>query len=419
MKYRSPCARWAEKLALRAEDLSPSDRAALEAHVQCCAACAAARADYRLLTIQLGNVPLPAMEVWPFRERLREESRETKLPVRAIVFGPQSQPKWRAYAGRSSGYAASIVLSLLLAATILLAPLMLLRVSHTAPERSHSTVSFDPQHTHFNAEEHTISPLNVSHLVKLWTATIGDPIWSLSVTVNGVVYVSSHNTRLYALDARTGATLWTATIGRKDGTSASCWPVVTNGVVYVGSLDSRLYALDARTGATLWTSATGDAIWSPPVIVNGVVYVGSLDSRLYAFDARTGVTLWITDVGSAISASPVVTNGIVYINSQDSMLHALDARTGATLWSTAIGNPNSSFTSSWPVVANGIVYVGSQDSRLYAFDAQTGIMLWTTDIGDPDSTNFTSSWPVVANGVVYVSSQDSRLYAFGIEPVRP
>jgi RNA polymerase sigma factor (sigma-70 family) len=262
---------------------------------------------------------------------------------------------------------------------------------------------------------HTISPSNISHLVKLWTATIGDPIWSLAVAVNRVVYVSSHDSRLYALDARTGATLWTAVIGSREGTSASCWPVVVNGVVYVGSLDSRLYALDARTGITLWSSATGAAIWSPPVVVNGTVYVGSMDSRLYAFDARTGTTLWITDVGSAIPASPAVVNGIVYINSQDSMLHALNARTGATLWTTTIGNPNSSldFTSYWPVVADGVVYVNSQDSKLYAFDARTGDTLWTVAIGIPDpNLSFTSSWPVVANGVVYVGSQDLELYAF-------
>jgi outer membrane protein assembly factor BamB len=34
-------------------------------------------------------------------------------------------------------------------------------------------------------------------------------------------------------------------------------PAVANGVVYVGSYDTNIYALDARTGAKLWSYTTG------------------------------------------------------------------------------------------------------------------------------------------------------------------
>jgi PQQ enzyme repeat len=49
------------------------------------------------------------------------------------------------------------------------------------------------------------------------------------------------------------------------GTGSS--PAVANGVVYVGSGD--VYALNARTGAKLWTYATGSYVWSSPAVVNG------------------------------------------------------------------------------------------------------------------------------------------------------
>jgi len=422
MKYHDPCPQWAEKLAFRREDLSLADQAELEAHLKTCAACASAQTDYHRLIDQLGAVSLPMVELAPFSERLQVYKKETKRQAISSLLSARPQPHV-SFSRRAFGFTASVMLALLLAASTILLPHMLLKTAHPTTHSQHSlvnahpTFSLDPQHTHFNADEHTISPTNVSSLVQLWTVPIRDPIWSLSVTVNGVIYVSSHDSRLYALNAWTGATLWTAAIGNQGGISASCWPVVSNGIVYVGSLDSHLYALDARTGSTLWIRATGGSIWSPPVVDSGVVYTGSLDSHLYAFDAKTGSTLWITGADSAISASPVVMNGIVYINSQDSSLYALNARTGAILWSTAIGtpSPNQGFTSYWPVVANGAVYVTSQDSRLFAFDAWTGAILWSVPIGAPDldhNASFTSSWPVVANGVVYIGSHNSYLYAF-------
>jgi outer membrane protein assembly factor BamB len=53
--------------------------------------------------------------------------------------------------------------------------------------------------------------------------------------------------------------------------------------VYVGSYDSNVYALNASTGALLWSFATGGNVISSPAVVNGVVYVGSGDHTLYAF----------------------------------------------------------------------------------------------------------------------------------------
>jgi outer membrane protein assembly factor BamB len=45
-------------------------------------------------------------------------------------------------------------------------------------------------------------------------------------------------------------------------------------VAYVGSLDNNVYALNARTGALLWSYGTGYAVYSSPAVMNGVVYVG-------------------------------------------------------------------------------------------------------------------------------------------------
>ena len=63
---------------------------------------------------------------------------------------------------------------------------------------------------------------------------------------------------------------------------------MSNGVVYVGSSNGDVYALNAGTGAKLWTYATGGSVISSPAVANGMVYVGSYGNNLYALDARTG-----------------------------------------------------------------------------------------------------------------------------------
>jgi outer membrane protein assembly factor BamB len=49
--------------------------------------------------------------------------------------------------------------------------------------------------------------------------------------------------------------------------------VIANGVVFIGSLDGTFYALDAGTGAALWSDAVGRPIGSSPAIGTQSVYI--------------------------------------------------------------------------------------------------------------------------------------------------
>ena len=77
-----------------------------------------------------------------------------------------------------------------------------------------------------------------------------------------------------ALDPRTGRILWQVpdpTPGAVDPGAVS----VANGVVYAGSYSGAMHALDARTGAILFTFASGGSVIDAPSIVAGTVYWGS------------------------------------------------------------------------------------------------------------------------------------------------
>jgi glucose dehydrogenase len=191
------------------------------------------------------------------------------------------------------------------------------------------------QHKGTNPYENVLSPANVTDLDVAWSATTGNQISALPAVANGVVYIGSQDSHLYAFNAQTGTQLWSAPTG--NGIYSS--PAVANGAVYVGSFDHNLYAFNAQTGAQLWSAATGTYVTSSPAVANGVVYVGSFDLYLYAFNAQTGAQLWSTLTGNIISSSPAVANGMVYASSDDFHLYAYALPPGDQLKPPARPNP--------------------------------------------------------------------------------
>jgi len=163
-------------------------------------------------------------------------------------------------------------------------------------------------------------------------AKTGAQIWSSSIlgTVNtsspavvgGVVYAGGRV--VAAFNATTGAVLWSVSPGGSLSIPGDS-PAVAKGMVYIGasvtgqhgSSSGTLYALNARTGKTVWSAPVASGITSSPAVANGVVYVGSDDGTLYAFNAKTGVQLAAV-AGVAGQSSPTVANGVVYSETTES-----------------------------------------------------------------------------------------------------
>jgi len=168
-----------------------------------------------------------------------------------------------------------------------------------------------PNMARWNPCEKVLNVGNVGNLALKWSYTTGFYVYSSPAVANGVIYIGSEDSKVYALKAKTGHKLWSYTAGDLVASS----PAVANGVVYVGSYDRNLYALNAKTGAKLWSYATGDDGSSSPAVANGVVYVGSADGNVYALDAKTGTKLWSYLTGSSVYSWPAVANGVVYVGS--------------------------------------------------------------------------------------------------------
>ncbi len=77
-------------------------------------------------------------------------------------------------------------------------------------------------------------------------------------------------------------------------------PVMVDGVLYLSTTQNNVAALDARSGKVKWTylhKARTDKIFGPPsnrgvAVANGLVYEATMDGRLIALDAGTGKVVW-------------------------------------------------------------------------------------------------------------------------------
>ena len=153
---------------------------------------------------------------------------------------------------------------------------------------------------------------NVSGLGVAWTYDLATErgVESTPIVVDGVMYVTSAWSVVYALDAKTGRELWVynPNVDRAVGAKACC-DVVNRGVavwqgnVYVGVIDGRLEALDAATGEKVWSTVTVDqskpyTITGAPRVVKGNILIGNggaeLGVRGYvsAYSAATGDLVW-------------------------------------------------------------------------------------------------------------------------------
>jgi outer membrane protein assembly factor BamB len=129
-------------------------------------------------------------------------------------------------------------------------------------------------------------------------------------------------------------------------------PVAAGGLVFFGGSDGKVEALDAATGARIWTYWTGGSVYAPPTVSSGMVYVGSYDGQVYCLDAQTGALAWrfraapfeqrIMRGMHLVSRWPVMSGVLVYSNTayfaagqasiQGVHVYAVDARTGALRW---------------------------------------------------------------------------------------
>ncbi|MBW3630088.1 MAG: PQQ-like beta-propeller repeat protein, partial [Gemmatimonadetes bacterium] len=200
----------------------------------------------------------------------------------------------------------------------------------------------------------------------LWRADLGEQPFA-PVERDGVVYVGTRGVipgssgalgagHAFAVEAATGRVLWRTPIpapedralGGVTGAGA-----VTAELFIVSSHNSRVYGLDRRTGEVRWTTK-GSGYYGAGVVVIGDVAITAGDAGFVeGFDVATGAQRWKVNIGQV--TDPLATNGQSVL-AVTGRLWAVSVD-GSVLWRHDAGESVPYSTGAW--VHDRTIYIGT------------------------------------------------------------
>ena len=235
------------------------------------------------------------------------------------------------------------------------------------------------------------TPATLPNLKLAWSKQLGIPVSmeGTPIVKDGIMYVSTGAGALWALDAATGDVKWSYQWVNKDQGKPCCGKdsrgvTIVGDMVVMPTLDAHLIALDAKTGAPRWDATVVDwslgySITSPPLYVDGLVITGMSGGEfptrgfLAAYDPKTGKQVWRTYTVPTLSdpeaASWQMAPGKTPHGAPTWLPGTYDAASDTLFWGT--GNPNPDFD---PSAYKGVDTLYS-DSAL-ALDPRTGKIKW-------------------------------------------
>src|SRR6266478_6550232 len=146
------------------------------------------------------------------------------------------------------------------------------------------------------------------HVAWIFQTDVKESLETSPIVLDGVMYVTTSFSHVYALDPKTGAEIWHYKHKMGPVTTYCCGPnnrgvQVLGDLVYLATLDSKLVALNAKTGDVAWQSDIADpelgySETMAPTVIKDKVLIGTnggeygIRGFVKAYDAKTGKLLW-------------------------------------------------------------------------------------------------------------------------------
>ena len=181
-------------------------------------------------------------------------------------------------------------------------------------------------------------------------------------------------------------------------------PLVVDGILYGTGQDDRVFALDARSGRPIWQYQQALPVDIRPccgrvnrglAILGDKVFVATLDAHVIALDRKTGNVVWDVHAaehakGYSFTLAPLVIKNLVIVGMSGGeygirgFIDAYDAATGERKWRfNTIPGPGEPGHETWE--GDSWKTGGSPAWITGTYDAATNTTFWTT--GNPSPSN--------------------------------
>jgi polyvinyl alcohol dehydrogenase (cytochrome) len=289
----------------------------------------------------------------------------------------------------------------------------------------------------------------------------GAGVTSTAALVEGKVYYSDFAGWLKAVDALTGAAVWSKKLQAGMLTPS---PFVSADSVYVGGEGSTVYAVNRANGDLKWSKKIEDTpynrIWSSAIVIEDTLLIGAASYQVFfpttptfrgsvvGLNAKTGEEKWRfsvcpvnqcgggVSVWSSVAVDPATKTAFIGTGQAYSQpagpysdaLIALNYETGERVWHYQI-TPNDIYTinggsldrdvgaapnlfeATIDGMSRKLVGVGDKGGHYTAVDRVTGELVWQrrVDLRNPPGSPIggVMGTPAVANGRIYLVNNTS------------
>jgi serine/threonine protein kinase len=223
-----------------------------------------------------------------------------------------------------------------------------------------------------------------------WTFKTQGPIgWASAPLANkeeSILFVTSSDGQMYAIEIKTGRSLWHNQTAAPLLASAA---LMGNHVISANT-QGVVQSQSITDGSVRWKYETKAAILATPVIGADTIYVATTDGRVLSLDAQSGKVKWIHRAQEPIVCSPSMHADMVLVGTRGGTFLALSAFDGKIIWKF---NARSPIVAS-PAASVDSVYFGTMSGGFYALDAQDGDLIW----------EYQTERPIVAKAVIAFTS---------------
>jgi len=195
-------------------------------------------------------------------------------------------------------------------------------------------------------------------------------------------------------------------------------PVADGDVIYLSSMDHRVYALNAQSGDLIWkTEDLNGAIEGSPVVSeDGVIYIGTLGSSVVAVNSDDGSVIWQTPTTGWVFGSPVIDKDSIIFGDLAGIVYSLDREDGSINWQV---QPDTSekkkAITEQLLLYQDALYFGTESGMFYSLNPENGTINWSQSF---DAKIF--STPVASDDLIVAAlmSKESLLVGMGLDGSR-
>jgi outer membrane protein assembly factor BamB len=178
--------------------------------------------------------------------------------------------------------------------------------------------------------------------------------------------------------------LWEEGFKGSRGAKLKLHPSYQDGVLYLAEPTGGLYALNAKTGETLWSKDLDSPLSGGPGVGEGVLALGTLEAELIVLNAQDGSERWRKRVGSEVLSTPSIRDGHVVCQTSDGSVAAYSIDKGERRWDFKRSVPVLSLRgNSSPIISESHVIVGFASGKLIGLAMYSGLAVWETEISTP------------------------------------